>query len=99
MNTSLALLISSALALSLAACGDSKTESSVNPPGDVASAKTKVLEAGADGAGLARFQAEQTGQPLWRYCLLAALLGLLAEVLLVRFGSRQTVSAKIKQAD
>ncbi|WP_188563600.1 BatA domain-containing protein [Hymenobacter frigidus] len=58
----------------------------------------QVVEAGADGAGLARFEAEQTGQPLWRYCLLAALLGLLAEVLLVRFGSRQTISAKIKQA-
>ena len=58
----------------------------------------QVVEASADGAGLARFEAEQTGQPLWRYCLLAALLGLLAEGLLVRFGSRQTVSAKIKQA-
>ena len=58
----------------------------------------RVVEAGADGAGLARFKAEQTGQPLWRYCLLVALLGLLAEALLVRFGSRQTVSAKMKQA-
>ncbi|MBF9224341.1 BatA domain-containing protein [Hymenobacter ruricola] len=48
----------------------------------------RVVEAGANGGGLAALQAEQTGQPLWRYCLLLALLALLAEALLVRFGRK-----------
>jgi len=48
----------------------------------------KVVEGGVDGAGLAKFRAAQTGQPLWRYCLLLVLLALLAEALLVRFGGR-----------
>ncbi|GAA3983413.1 BatA domain-containing protein [Hymenobacter antarcticus] len=58
----------------------------------------QVLEAGTDGAGLAKFQAEQTGQPLWRYCLLVALACLLAEALLLQFGSRRAVAAGIRQA-
>lgn len=45
-----------------------------------------VLEGGAQPEAIARYQAEQAGQPLWRYCLLAALACLLAETLLVRFG-------------
>ena len=53
----------------------------------------QVVEAGTDGAGLAKFQAEQTGQSLWRYCLLVALACLLAEALLIRFSSRQAVAA------
>ncbi len=53
----------------------------------------KVVENGADGAGLAKFRAEQTGQPLWRYCLLLVLLALLAEALLVRFGGRKVVAS------
>lgn len=57
----------------------------------------RVVEPGADGVGLARFQAEQTGQPLWRYCLLVALLCLLAEALLVRFGKRQATPARVPQ--
>ena len=48
----------------------------------------RVVEGGNAGAGLAKFQAEQTGTPLWRYFLGLALLALLAEVLLVRFGKR-----------
>ncbi|MBD2720490.1 BatA domain-containing protein [Hymenobacter armeniacus] len=48
----------------------------------------RVVESGADGAGLRALQAEQTGTPLWRYWVLLALLALLAEVLLVRFGRR-----------
>lgn len=48
----------------------------------------RVLESGADGTGLVKIQAEQTGQPLWRYFLAVALAALLAETLLVRFGSR-----------
>jgi hypothetical protein len=46
----------------------------------------RVVESGVDGSGLAKFQAEQTGQPLWRYFLALALAFLLAEALLVRFG-------------
>lgn len=52
-----------------------------------------VVESGADGAGLAKFRAEQTGQPLWRYCLLLVLLALLAEALLLRFGNRKAAVA------
>jgi hypothetical protein len=47
----------------------------------------KVVEAGSGGAGLASFQAEQTAQPLWRYFLALALVCLLAEALLIRFGN------------
>jgi hypothetical protein len=35
---------------------------------------------------VARYRAEQTGQPLWRYCLLLALACLFAEGMLIRFG-------------
>ena len=49
----------------------------------------QVLEAGGNGANLAKFRAAQTGQPLWRYFLAAALACLLAEALLVRFGSQR----------
>ena len=56
----------------------------------------RVLESGADGMGLVKFQAEQTGQPLWRYFLAVALACLLAETLLVRFGNRGVgVAAKV----
>ena len=48
----------------------------------------RVLEDSADGRSLAKFQAEQTSRPLWRYFLVLALLGLLAEALLVRFGGQ-----------
>ena len=50
----------------------------------------RVVEGGEAGAGLAKFRAEQTGKPLWRYFLALALVALLAEVLLVRFGRRPT---------
>jgi hypothetical protein len=46
----------------------------------------RVLESGAQPETLARDHAAQTGQPLWRYCLLLVLAGLLAEALLLRFG-------------
>ena len=58
----------------------------------------KVVESGLDGTGLAKFQAEQTGQPLWRYCLVLVLLALLAEALLVRFGGRKAVAPKVAVA-
>ncbi|GAB3849512.1 hypothetical protein GCM10028822_14010 [Hymenobacter terrigena] len=53
----------------------------------------RVVEDESAGAGLAKFRDEQTGTPLWRYFLALALLALLAEVLLVRFGKR-TVGTK-----
>jgi hypothetical protein len=53
----------------------------------------QVLEPGAGPEALLRYRAEQTGQPLWRYCLLATLVCLLAEVLVLRFG-RQAVAAR-----
>ena len=58
----------------------------------------KVVESGADGAGLMNFRAEQTGQPLWRYFLLLVLLALLAESLLVRFGGRNAPTSKLAVA-
>ena len=58
----------------------------------------RVVESGVDGAGLAKLRAEQTGQPLWRYCLLVVLLALLAEALLVRFGNRNVSAAKVAVA-
>lgn len=45
----------------------------------------RVLENGQPEA-VTRYRAEQTGQPLWRYCLLLALGCLLVEGLLLRFG-------------
>jgi hypothetical protein len=59
----------------------------------------RVVESGVDGAGLVADNTAQTGTPLWRYCLAAALFFLLAEALLVRFGRRRVaakdVSAKV----
>lgn len=46
----------------------------------------KVLDGAAGPEALVRYRAEQTGQALWRYCLLAALVCLLVEALLLRFG-------------
>jgi hypothetical protein len=45
-----------------------------------------VLENGTKPEVLTRYRAEQTGQPLWRYFLVLALICLLAEALLLRFG-------------
>ena len=56
----------------------------------------RVVEDGVSGSGLAKLQAEQTGQPLWRYFLIMALICLLAETLLVRFGNRKAVRATSK---
>ena len=56
----------------------------------------RVLEGGTDGADLAKFRAEQTGRPLWRYFVALALLALLAEALLVRFGNRQAAATPAK---
>ena len=45
----------------------------------------RVLDGGQPEA-VARYRAEQTGQPLWRYCLLLALACLFMEGILLRFG-------------
>jgi hypothetical protein len=50
----------------------------------------RVLEGGAQPEAIARYRAEQVGQPLWRYCLLVVLVCLLAEALLLRFGRPRT---------
>jgi hypothetical protein len=55
----------------------------------------RVLEGGAQPETLARYRAEQTGQPLWRYCLLLALVCLLAEALLLRFGRQRNPAALV----
>lgn len=52
-----------------------------------------VLADGAQPAAIARYRAEQTGQPLWRYCLALALGCLLAEGLLLRFGRSKVAAA------
>lgn len=48
----------------------------------------RVLDGDVEAA-LVRERAAQTGQPLWRYCVVLALLCLLAEALLLRLGARQ----------
>ncbi|WP_216688359.1 BatA domain-containing protein [Hymenobacter siberiensis] len=58
----------------------------------------RVVEAGNAGAGLAKFRDERTGTPLWRYFLALALLALLAEALLVRFGKRATATQRMAVA-
>ena len=47
----------------------------------------RVLDGGVDTA-IARYRAEQTGRPLWRYCVAFALACLLAEALLLRRSRR-----------
>ncbi|NML68003.1 hypothetical protein HHL22_22625 [Hymenobacter sp. RP-2-7] len=47
-----------------------------------------VLDVDEQPAALRNYRAEQTGQPLWRYCLLLALACLLAESAVLRWGRR-----------
>ena len=49
----------------------------------------QVYDASSGQSVAARYRAERVGTPLWRYCLMLALACLLAEVLLLRFMSRQ----------
>ncbi|MGY3087888.1 hypothetical protein ACVWYF_000914 [Hymenobacter sp. UYAg731] len=58
----------------------------------------RIVEDGNAGAGLAKFRDEQTGTPLWRYFLALALLALLAEALLVRFGKRAVATKRVAVA-
>ncbi|RAK62975.1 BatA domain-containing protein [Hymenobacter edaphi] len=48
-----------------------------------------VYEAGGERSAAAQLAEEHNGTPLWRYCLLGALLCLLGEVLVLRFGQRR----------
>jgi hypothetical protein len=52
-----------------------------------------VLDDGAQPTAITRYRAEQTGQPLWRYCLALALVCLLVEGLLLRFGRPKVAAA------
>ncbi|WP_324676819.1 hypothetical protein [Hymenobacter sp. GOD-10R] len=49
----------------------------------------RVYDANAGESVAAQYRAERVGTPLWRYCLGLALACLLAEVLLLRFGSKR----------
>jgi hypothetical protein len=53
----------------------------------------RVLDGGQPEA-VARYQAEQTGHPLWRYCLLLALACLFAEGMLLRFGRPKSTAGQ-----
>ena len=57
----------------------------------------RVLEGGTDAGSKVKFQAEEANRPLWRYFLVLALICLLAEALLVRFGSRRVGATMTKQ--
>ena len=57
----------------------------------------RVLEGGTDAENLMKFLVERATRPLWRYFLALTLVGLLAEALLVRFGSRRAGAAMTKQ--
>lgn len=52
----------------------------------------QVLEPTTGSEALLRYRAEQTGQALWRYCLLVVLACLLTEALLLRFGRPKVVA-------
>ncbi|RZJ94475.1 MAG: hypothetical protein EOO60_02960 [Hymenobacter sp.] len=54
----------------------------------------RVLDEGNQVQALGRYRAEQTGQPLWRYCLLLALACLLAEGAVLRWGRRGKLAVK-----
>ena len=50
----------------------------------------QVLENGAKPEVLTHYRATQTGQPLWRYCLMLALVCLFIEALILRFKTSKT---------
>ncbi|MCR5889105.1 hypothetical protein LRS06_15310 [Hymenobacter sp. J193] len=53
----------------------------------------QVYDASAGTSVAARYRAERVGTPLWQYCVVGALVFLLAEVLLLRFGTRRQPAA------
>jgi hypothetical protein len=59
-----------------------------------------VYETGADQTVAAQYKATRVGIPLWRYCLVGALICLLAEGMLLRFGERRraTPATQVSQA-
>ena len=58
----------------------------------------RVLDERPAGPTLAQLREGQTGQPLWRYFLALALLALLAETLLIRFGGQAVRPARAMAA-
>ena len=54
----------------------------------------QVLDVDAQPEVLARYGSQQTGRPLWRYCLMLVLACLLAEALLLRFGRQRGVGSR-----
>jgi hypothetical protein len=58
----------------------------------------RVYEPGTGQTVAAHYKATRVGVPLWRYCLVGALLCLLAEGLLLRFSGRRLVPAPLAQA-
>lgn len=58
----------------------------------------QVYEPGVGQTVAAHYKATRVGVPLWRYCLIGALLCLLAEALLLRFSGRRPVPAPLAQA-
>lgn len=59
-----------------------------------------VYETGAGQTVAAQYKATRVGIPLWRYCLVGALICLLAEGALLRFGERRraTPVTQVSQA-
>lgn len=55
----------------------------------------RVLDTGAQPEALAHYGNEQTGHPLWRYCLVLVLVSLLAEALLLRFRRQKGVGRRV----
>ena len=55
----------------------------------------RVLDMGAQPEALTRYRNEQTGTPLWRYCLLLVLACLLAEAFILRFGRQRGVGTRM----
>lgn len=58
----------------------------------------RVYEPGANQTVAAQYKATRVGVPLWRYCLIGALLCLLAEGLLLRLGNRRPMAVPLAQA-
>ncbi|OGX84508.1 hypothetical protein BEN48_15860 [Hymenobacter glacialis] len=58
----------------------------------------QVLDGDVDGLDLAKYRSEQAGTPLWRYFVALALVCLLAEAMLVRFGGGRKPGAKLSAA-
>lgn len=58
----------------------------------------RVYEPGAGQTVAAQYKATRVGVPLWRYCLVGALVCLLAEAFLLRFAGRKHTAVPVAQA-